>query len=97
MEHRPRRALIVLNVCLLGVLGVVTLAPSATAQRQGNRARGEYTMVAGEIQGGSAAVIYVVDTANEEMVALRWAESAKALEGIGYRDLQADASAQPGR
>ena len=67
------------------------------AQRGGVRARGEYALVGGQIQGGNANAVYVIDGANQEMIALRWNESTKSLEGVGYRDLQADGQAVPGR
>lgn len=92
-----RRPLVVLNVALALVLAAVSLAPRAEAQRGGGRGRGDYTMVAGRIQGGSSHAIYVVDSANQEMIALRWSDSTKGLEGIGYRDLRADGQAPQSR
>lgn len=92
---RMRGALIA-NGVLLALLAAVSLGPRADAQRSA-RARGDYTMVSGKIMGGNSNVVYVVDGANQEMVALRWNDSAKTLEGVGYRDLAADAQADPGR
>ncbi|MFM9996146.1 MAG: hypothetical protein ACKVU4_10130 [Phycisphaerales bacterium] len=91
------RGAILVNAGLLAVLAGVSLAPSADAQRGTARARGDYSMVAGRIQGGNAAVVYVLDAANQEMIALRWNESTKSLEGVGFRDLNQDATAEPGR
>ena len=54
-------------------------------------------MINGTIQGGNSDAIYVVDSANQEMIVLRWNDGRTTLEGIGYRNLNADASAQPGR
>ena len=93
---KPRRALIALNIALLLVLGAMVLSPSTFAQR-GTRARGEYTMVSGKIIGGNSHVVYILDGANQEVLAAKWNESAKAVDVIGYRDMQADASAQKGR
>lgn len=90
-----RKPLIILNVVLLIVVAGVFFAPRAVAQRAG-RARGDYTMVAGKIQGGNASAIYIIDTSNQEMIAMRWNETVKALEGIGYRDLQEDSASIPG-
>ena len=98
MSDRSIRGALIVNGVLLTLLGVVSLAPRADGQRAGSgRARGDYTMVSGRIQGGNANVVYVLDAANQEMIGLRWNESAKALEGVGYRDLQADAQAEMGR
>lgn len=94
------RGLVVLNGALLAVLAAVTLSSPSHGQAGpagGQRARGEYTMVAGRIMGGSTHVAYVVDTANQEMIAVRWNEGQKSLDGIGYRNIAQDAQAQPGR
>lgn len=100
MDSRPRklpRGLLAANAALLLLLGAVTLAPTAGAQRAANRAPGDYTMVAGRIQGGSSNAVYIVDSANQEMIAVRWNIGAKSLDGVGYRDLSADAQMSPGR
>jgi hypothetical protein len=94
--RRARRGLIVLNGALLAVLAAVVLSPATLAQR-GARARGEYTMVSGKIVGGNSHIVYVLDGANQEVIAAKWNESAKAVDVIGYRDMQADAQSQPGR
>ncbi len=94
------RGLWALNLVLLGTLGAVTFAPGATAQfgdAQSNRPRGEYSVVGGASIGGVSSVVYVMDTANRELVALHWNDSTKTLEGVGYRDLGADATSDPDR
>jgi hypothetical protein len=49
-------------------------------------------MVAGQIQGGgSASAIYISDSINEEIVAVRWNQSRNELDGIDYRSLVEDA------
>ena len=98
---RANRALIMLNVGLLS--GVVLLAwgPAAGAQNAnvppGNRARGEYTMVSGRTIAGGADAIYILDTSNQELVAVRWDSTKQALTGIGYRNLKADTRSEAGR
>ena len=86
---RPRgaRGLIALNAALLLVLGAVTFAPNADAQ---NRVRGTYVMTAGGANGAISSVLYVVDTTNQEMIAVTYEPSQKQIIGIGYRDLVAD-------
>ncbi len=91
------RGLIVLNLALALGLGVAIVVPTALADRQPGRARGAYTMLNGTIQGGNSDAIYVVDSANQEMIVLRWNDGRTTLEGIGYRNLNTDASAQPSR
>ena len=93
----PLRGLVIVNAALLLLLGAITLAPSSNAQRGGGRARGEYSMVSGKVSGSSAHVVYLVDSSNQDLVAVRWNESTKSLDSIGYRDLKDDSQVSPGR
>lgn len=99
-----RRGLVLLNVALLGTLAAVTLTPWAGAQapmgqdRLGHtRVRGEYALVGGSTLGNLASTMYILDSANRELLVLRWNDSSKSLEGVGYRDLARDASSDPDR
>ena len=90
---RMDRRLIVLNGALLAVLAVVTLssARSATGQTgEANRARGEYTMVSGVMQGSTASVLYLLDATNQEIVAASWDRNNNRLVPIGHRSLSDD-------
>jgi len=91
---RQRHALVALNVTLLTLVAIVTFAPISQAQPTSSRARGDYSMVAGEISGGRPFVTYIFDASNNEMVAVRWNSSRNLLDGIGYRDLEADSKIQ---
>lgn len=97
--RRTRAVLASLNLVLLGVVGIALWPAPAGAQAPAGvgRARGEYTMVAGEISAGSYAVTYIVDSANQEVLAVRWDQGRAQLQSIGYRDLAADAVAAPVR
>ena len=95
MNKKQFRALIALNASLLVALAAVSLAPLASAQRA-TRARGEYTMISGAMQGRQEAAIYLIDGTNQEMVALRWENSRRALQTLGYRSLRDDAAAPTG-
>lgn len=92
MKSSRTRPLIALNLVLLGLVAAVSVARHAGAEEapQPTRARGVYTMVSGSIQGGSHDVVYVLDTANQEMIALGWDNSKGVLGVIGYRNLVAD-------
>ena len=97
-----RSGLVALNLALLGLLGVVSIAPRVDAQSLGSnsttpRVRGEYTVVGGEVLGDTTSTVYVLDSANREMVSLRWNDSSKSLVGVGYRDLIRDANSDPDR
>jgi hypothetical protein len=94
---RASPALIALNAALLLVLGIITLAPESYAQRGQARVRGDYTMVSGRIVGGSSNVVYIIDAANQELIAVRWSNASKGLDGVGFRSLQADGQTGPGR
>lgn len=97
-DHRKaRRGLIVVNIALLLVLAAVAWAPGSYAQRGGGRARGEYTMVAGKVTGSTAHAAFIVDSSNQDMVVVRWNETSKSLDALGYRDLKEDANQSPGR
>lgn len=94
--NKTTRGLIAINAALVAILAAVTLSPASHAQRT-SRARGQFTMVSGKIVGGNAHAVYILDSANQDMLAGRWNDSTKSLDILGYRDLQADAQAQPGR
>lgn len=99
---RARQRLIALNVALLLTLGVVTVLAGADAGAQpvgtpAPRPRGEYTVVSGRYQGGTTNAVYVLDSANQELLALSWDRSRNELEVIGHRKLSDDAQLKPGR
>ena len=96
-SHEQRKAgslpgLIGLNAVLLAVLAVVTFGAAVKAQ-PAPRGRGEYTMVAGGGSGTDAAIIWIVDVANQEMIAMTYNHNTTVLDGVGYRNLAADAAA----
>lgn len=106
MNARDRR-LVGLNIGLVVTLGVVTLVgvtrsgaqPSTGAGGVGggggagsSRPRGEYTLVSGKFQGSSASAVYILDVANQELVALDWDRNKLRFEPIGYRSLKDDAN-----
>lgn len=84
------RGLLLLNALLLAALAAVTFGSSAGAQNA-TRGRGEYTMVTGGANGTDAGVIYIADVANQEVIAMAYNSNTKVLDGVGYRNLAADA------
>jgi hypothetical protein len=84
------RGLLALNGALLAVLALVTFAPAAKAQQ--GRSRGEYTMVAGGVNGAQADVVYLADVTNQELIVLHYDTAEKTLEAINGRDLRLDAA-----
>lgn len=88
------RGLLLLNGLLLAVLLAVTFGDSAEAQ---SRIRGDYTMVAGGVNGSQSSAVYIVDVANQELMAISYNQNTQALYGVGYRNLAYDASSRTGR
>jgi hypothetical protein len=83
--------LIALNIALLVVLAAVTFGGSVHGAQ--NRGRGDYTMVGGKVPGADAYAVYIADVANQELVVMTYSQSAKAMEGVAYRNLALDAAA----
>lgn len=75
-------------VLTMGVVGIAGAQPERGDLQR--RASGQYSCVGGQTIGGYTNVIYVLDSANRELVALKWNDATKQLEGIGYRDLVLD-------
>lgn len=103
MLSRRAQALLILNVSLIALLGALTLWPAplvdasaALAQSTppgtaaAARPRGQYIMVSGRVQGSTANVVYILDSANQEMIGVRYNRTAQSLEAIGYRSLVDD-------
>ncbi len=87
-----RQWLIAANLALAASIALAALAVPATGTQPASRARGQYTMVAGEIRGGGeASGIYIIDSINEEIVVLRWNDSLYQLDGLDFRSLEVDA------
>jgi hypothetical protein len=87
--------LAIANAALLATLAFIEFGPVAVAQPAGNdpaaaRPRGQYTLVGGRVQTGNANAVYIVDSANQEMVVLQWEDGRNILQGVGYRDLEDD-------
>jgi hypothetical protein len=98
-QRRWPRGLVVLNVALLTILGVVSITPQVDAQSSpiNMRVRGDYSVVGGKTLGENASTIFVLDSENRELVSLRWNDSTKAIEGVGFRDLVRDVNSDPDR
>ncbi len=96
------RALALVNAALLaGIIATALSRPAANAQGEtpadARRPRGEYTMVSAKTNQGGPHAIWIVDSANNEMVAVRWDQSRQAMLGVGYRSISSDARLSPGR
>jgi hypothetical protein len=93
MKNKSFISLVAVNLLLLGVLAYGSLAPNAQAQQAAaSRAGGRYGMVSGVVQNVYPGVVYVIDEANQEVVAVMWNESIRQFTGVGYRDLKSDSA-----
>lgn len=92
------RTLLAVNAVLAGALVVLSVGAPAEAQ-PGNqqRPRGDYTLVSGKTSTGNANAVYILDANNHELVGLKWDAAKKTFNTIGYRNLDTDSKAQPGR
>jgi len=90
-DRRTIRMLVALNALAIGLFGIVRLADTADAQA--GRPRSTYTAAAGRIAGTETNVVYIVDEATQELVAVQWNPNTKQLQGLGYRSLASDAGA----
>lgn len=101
MGTKSKPGLLAANVVLLMALGALSWSPWAgaqnTAEHTPGRARGDYTMITGHTAAGGASVVYILDSNNEELVALRWDQPTRAMAGVGYRNLSTDNVSKPGR
>lgn len=93
-----RRMLLATNLALAAGVAIAATGLPARGTQHTDRARGQYTLVAGEVRsGGDASVVFIVDAVNEEMIAVRWDDNRNALDGIDYRSLAEDANPRQGR
>lgn len=89
---RPSRgltALITLNVAALGFLAWVELSPDSFAQ---TRARGTYVATSIRQKGSDADLVWILNETTQELVAIRWDDAKRVVEGFGYRNLGTDAA-----
>lgn len=104
MARSRTNSILLLAAANLAALTAVVLTWPAFAQPEppivrpaDARARGDYTMVSGRIGAGGNHVVYVIDSANQEVIGLRWDSSKQVMLGVGYRSLANDARGNRGR
>ena len=82
-----RRGLIALNVLFLGIFAAVSLVPETVVQTSH---AGHYIAVSSEVNGISSGVIYIMDTARQELVAVTWDHNNNRVAVLGYRNVATD-------
>jgi hypothetical protein len=53
--------------------------------------------VGGDFGGSNSNAIFILDSANREMLTVLWDDSRGQIEGVGYRDLTVDLVLDPQR
>lgn len=101
-----RRGLVILNAGLLAVVaGLWAWSPASAGRDPGaawaqeaakGRLRGQFLMVSGKLQGSPTNAVYIVDTANQELLSLKWDRTGQRLQGLGWRDMAKDGGATAG-
>jgi hypothetical protein len=86
---RGMAALIAMNAAALGFLAWVELSPDSFAQ---TRPRGTYVATAVHQKGSDTDLVWIVNETTQELVAIRWNDATRAVEGFGYRNLGTDAA-----
>ena len=100
-RKRQLSGMIALNLVLVVLIALATLAPNmraADAGGEGATAAGDYVMVGGRVTGVTGNALYVLDQRSGVLVALKYDLGAKKMKGISVRNVTRDAAkAGPGR
>lgn len=83
-------AVLLLALAVLTIAGVQSPAGAQPGAGAAQRGRGDYTMVSGRYQGGTANMVYVLDSANQELLALEWNRNRNEFVPLGLRSLVDD-------
>lgn len=86
MKTKVMWALVVLNVVLLAGLVFRFGRPNVAVAQPAPRP-GEYIMVSGEVQGGPAAVVYMIDETNRMLTARTYDENRKQFNDMAPIEL----------
>jgi hypothetical protein len=65
-------------------------SPTNLPSPAANRPRGQYILLSGRAAGSSTNIVYILDTNNQELIALRWNRGTQSLEGLGHRNTADD-------
>jgi len=91
--NRPTLAsLVLVNIALLGILALVSFSspnPAVASTSSGKRA--EYVAVTGYIAGSKTPILWMVNQASQEVVAIQFDAQKNQIVGFGYRSMSNDA------
>ena len=86
-KSTSRNGLIALNVMLLVVFAGVSLVPDSVAQTP---PVGHYIAVPAKVNGVTSGVVYIMDTSQQELVAVTWDHNNNRIATLGYRNIKTD-------
>ena len=91
MTRSGLASLVLLNIALLGILALVSFRSANEAQAaSASNERAEYIAITGFIAGSKTPILWVVNQATQEVVAVQFDSQKDQLIGFGYRSLEAD-------
>ena len=83
-----RGGLIALNLLLLAIFAAVSFVPETIAQTPKS---GHYISVPAKANGITSGIVYILDTDNQELVAVTWDHNNNRIATLGYRNIKSDA------
>ena len=86
MKTKVLWALVALNVLLLALFVSPYGKPSTATANVGGRPS-EYIMIPGEVIGGNSAVVYVIDTSNQQLAAMSLDQRGQGIDSMQPIDL----------
>ena len=91
MTRSNLAGLVLLNIALLGMLALVTFQSSNEAQAvNASDQRAEYIAITGYIAGSKTPILWIVNQATQEVVAIQFDSQKDQIIGFGYRSLNSD-------
>ena len=88
--RKTQIGLLALNACLLLVLAFVTFENTSIGQTSRSH---RYIALPSTINGLSSGVVYIMDTSQQELVAITWDHNSRSLVPLGYRPIASDSQA----
>ena len=85
-----RSGLIALNLLLLAIFSAVSFVPESIAQTPKS---GHYISVPAKTNSITSGIVYILDTDNQELVAVTWDHNNNRIATLGYRNIKSDAIA----
>jgi hypothetical protein len=89
MKKTSRNGVIALNIVLVAILTVISLVPESEATFTAEQ---RYIALPSTASGVTTGIVYLMNTAQRELVAISWDHNKNSIVTLGYRNLSSDAS-----